>query len=199
MLNLPDTASTATCAAIAQILPVFMVALVAERIAKLREPVTARKRIRLMLATTIRIMVDLILALSLLALTLAALIGIESEGLNGRSATALWTGTVAMGFAILYRWLLLSTPLLSFFNEINQIWVRLVFNSVESLGRAVPQSFAWIWTGVSRVLLVVTEVLFGFLTVGMFNGALSFSEWLAARILGPRAEKPSDEEKSKAG
>jgi len=189
-VNLPDTASAATCTAIAQILPVFMVALVAERIAKLKEPAAFRAQVMLLLATVIRIFFDLALAFTLLTLTFVALLGVEADGLDGSPAKLLWGGSMVMGVAILYRWLLLGTPLLGLLNEANRFWVRLVFDTMEAAGRALPRGVSWLSDVIGRVVLVVSEVLFGFIGAGMFNGALSVSEWLAAKILPAKSAGP---------
>jgi hypothetical protein len=192
--EIPDSASAATCAAIAQILPVFMVALVAERVVRRQDPSDPRARTRMLLATLIRIFVDLALAASLLVLTLLALSGVESEGLTGDWAAVLWTGTVATGFAVLYRWMLMSTPLWSVLNDANRIWIDGVFNAIERLGAKLPEGLNRLSDLIGRVVLVISEIVFGILSAGLFNGALSISEWLAARLT-----RPASSEKRKTG
>lgn len=77
-----DTASAATCAAIAQIMPVFLVALIAERVVVSRsdDPTVVR---RSMLAAAFRVLVDLTIAVGLLTCTGLALVGIEIDGWSG--------------------------------------------------------------------------------------------------------------------
>lgn len=200
MLEFPTTASAATCAAFAQILPVFMVALVAERVARSKEPADSSARARLRLATLVRILFDLMLTAVLLFLTFAALDGIESDGVDGEHAALLWGGTFIIGLAILYRWLLLSTPILSLLTELGEAWARVVTRALDWLLSAVPEGWDFLVDTFGRILQVLSEVVFGLLSAGLFRGLPKLSDWFAPRVtitieIGP-SKTEADRKKS---
>lgn len=182
MIDLPDTASVATCTAIAQILPVFLVALVAERIVRAKQPKSPRARARSTLALLIRILVDLAIATGLLAFTLVALMGIEANGLSGPRAEELWRATFILGFAILYRWMLLSTPLLGVVNEVGRASSNFVFDAVAGLSEGASARLTGAWTALYNGLYFVSEVVFSILGAGLYEGAMRTAEKMVSRI-----------------
>ncbi|WP_313366640.1 hypothetical protein [Microbacterium sp.] len=182
MIDLPDTASVATCTAIAQILPVFLVALVAERIVRAKQPKGPMARARSTLALLIRILVDLAIASGLLAFTFVALMGIEANGLSGPSAEKLWGATFVLGFAILYRWMLLSTPLLGVVNEVGRASSSAIFDTVAGLSEGASAGLAGVWTALYSGLYFVSEAIFSILGGGLYEGAVRTAEKMVSRI-----------------
>lgn len=182
MIDLPDTASVATCTAIAQILPVFLVALVAERIVRAKQPKSPLARARSTLALLIRILVDLAIATGLLAFTLVALMGIEANGLSGPRAEELWGATFVLGFAILYRWMLLSTPLLGVVNEVGRASSNFIFDAVAGLSEGASARLTGALTALYSGLYFVSEVVFSILGAGLYEGAMRTAEKMVSRI-----------------
>lgn len=169
-MNVLDTAGPATCAAIAQIMPVFLVALIAERVV-LRKTETISDRRMAVVATTIRILVDLTLACALLLTTLLSLTAIEVGGVSGQQAEVIWGLTISLFVGVLYRWLLLSTPLLGLFNQAADGIAAALVTLVESVG-AVPE---WL----ARSIQVFVELAAGVLSAGLASGVQSLSELVA--------------------
>lgn len=191
MIDPPDTASVATCAAIAQILPVFMVALVAERIVLAKRPKTPTAKARSVLASLLRIAVDTVIATCLLAFTLRALMGIEANGLRGSDASELWIATFVLGFAILYRWMLLSTPMLQLVSEFGQIVADFIFDGIARLAEILPAWLAGAWTFLYNALYFVSEVAFSVITAGLYDGALRTAERAVSRFVRKDDSAPS--------
>lgn len=172
-----DAMSAATCATVAQIMPVFVVALIAERIVFRRSP-EAGQYPATQFAVLFRIVIDLALALALLGTSALALIGVELRGLAGSAAETVWFGSGLLAVLIVYRWLLLSTPLLAMVAEASRVWARAVEAMLEgaNLVTAVP----------IRTLGVAGDVFLTALSAGLFpvmeqltDGFLS-----AVRLLG---------------
>lgn len=151
--------SAATCASLAQIMPVFVVALIAERIAFRRTP-GAPEYTRNRLTVMLRILIDLALALALLAVTALALIGVELDGLYGRAADAAWIGAGLLATLIVYRWLLLSTPLLSLLADASEVWTRAIDDMLDSASTAAEIPI--------RVLGAAGDVVLTALSAGLF-------------------------------
>lgn len=203
MASLTDAMSASTCATVAQIAPVFLVALVAERIVfrASPSPVEQRKRIAIVL---IRVVIDGTIAVSLLLLTLLAVAGVEADGLTGQSARSAWYGFVLLAIAVIYRWLIVSTPLLPFLNAAAQWWAervaQAIFQIVEwitgLIGRAVLPSF---WTFISQVISIALDIVVGVLTVGFAGPINSVASLLSTRArrndAGPPADSSRDQER----
>jgi len=90
--------SAATCAVLANVIPIFFIALIAERTVSRRDALLGR---------AVRFLADLILATLMLMLEIGVLIGVEKDGLN-QSAPLAWVGSGLVMLAVLYRWALLS-------------------------------------------------------------------------------------------
>lgn len=87
-----------TCATLANVIPIFLIALIAERSVSRRAPHASRAA---------RLVVDFSLAALMLILEIGLLIGVENGGLN-KSGVLAWIGSGALMIAVLYRWALLS-------------------------------------------------------------------------------------------
>lgn len=166
-VNLLDTMSPATCAAIAQIMPVFLVALIAERVV-FRKSEDVAKRRRNIITAVVRIGVDLLLACALLFITLLTLTGIEVGGIEGEQAETIWLFVILLFFGVLYRWLLLSTPLLEMFDGLANAVAAGFVHFIESIGE-VP-----IW--LARAIQVFGELIAGVLSVGLTSGVQSLAD-----------------------
>ena len=101
------TMNTATCEALAQVMPVLLIALIAERVGFNPRKNKRKSRYELAVALT-RTFVDFVLALVIVSLELGFLNGIDGGGYKGSIARSYWAFTVLILIAILYRWLLLS-------------------------------------------------------------------------------------------
>ena len=185
MASLTDAMSAQTCATIAQIAPVFLVALVAERIVFRSSPRPAEQRRRIAVVL-IRVGIDTIIAVALLLLTMLVVAGVETEGLTGRSATYAWFGFVSLAIAVIYRWLLLSTPLLSILNIGAQRWAEWVaqatFQVAEWLGWLIGRSILpGLANVVAQVISIASDVIIGILTVGLVSPVNSVATLLSGR------------------
>jgi len=144
------------CAAIAQVAPVFMVLLVAERVVftaeDSSEPGTRMNAAAMALG---RVLVDLALALLGAALTMSSFIGIEEGGLFGDRAETMWILTFLLITAVLARWLLLSTPLSLIFE-----WTARGLTEFLNLsGEALARVLTGFPLAVSRVIFDLAEGL----------------------------------------
>jgi hypothetical protein len=117
--------SAATCAAVAQLLPVLLVVLIAERIVvpgKRR----SKRRTRRLIAASARLFVDLVLAVTLVVGIFVALAGVENDGLQGQGANTVWVLAIALTVGVVYRWFLLSPVVYEVGTSIANWYVRLL-------------------------------------------------------------------------
>lgn len=132
-----DTMGAGVCSALAQLAPVFMVLLVAERVVFTtgEDDDTVDDLLdndEFWLGTG-RIVVDLLLAAMCAFLTISALIGIEEVGFVGGYAAAMWVITFALIGLVILRWLFLATPLSTVFTGYLRAQARMMFNTAEGL------------------------------------------------------------------
>jgi len=105
-----------TCAVLANIIPIFLIALIAERAVSRKSPLALR---------TAKFVIDFALATVMLALEIGLLIGVENGGLH-KTAPLAWVGTFLILLAVLYRWALLSPAPNDFFDTTFDAAVRLL-------------------------------------------------------------------------
>jgi predicted Co/Zn/Cd cation transporter (cation efflux family) len=170
--------SADTCGAIAQIMPVFMVALIAERIAFKRGASSAETSRRLLVALA-RVVVDLTLAIGLLFVTVRALVGIEVGGLEGAEARATWVLAGLLAVAVLYRWLLLSPPVSRGMQRFLPIYIDIV--------RAALETLTFFPEALLRVTGAFAESLFA-----VVSGGMASVESIASRVIERRRSRGSD-------
>lgn len=117
LIGLLATMGEDTCAALAQVIPVFLIALVAERIVLPERRFLRRKRGRLVIVRNrsrtrafFGIFFSAYLAIAMAGLEMMFLFGIDNGGYTGRTAVNLWVFFVTVLLLVIMRWL---TPVLS--------------------------------------------------------------------------------------
>lgn len=100
-----DTMNAATCATLAQVMPVFLIAFIAQDFVRNRSALPIAEH----LISTFRSGLDAVLVILLLSLEVAFVIGVQSDGIQTKPmAVALWLGALYVAVFIVARWLLLS-------------------------------------------------------------------------------------------
>ena len=162
------------CAALAQLAPVFMVLLVAERVVfAVDEEDTFEDMIEndeAWLAAG-RIAVDLILAGLSAFLTISALVGIEAGGYTGEFANWMWVMTFGLIGLVILRWLFLATPFSALFTRYMRGQAKFLLDVGEGIADGlveVPRALAVV---PREVLATLADVGRGFLQ--FFAGLLS--------------------------
>lgn len=171
--------SGATCATLAQVMPVFLVALTAERIV-FKQSKSPRKMTRRIAAVLARTLLDLAIAIALVVATFMAVAGVENEGLKGDGATTLWNLAIILTIVVVYRWLLLSTP-------IGQVYLEATRGVIPVLERGLLDAPTWLVGAASALVDALIEVVGG--------GVIGMAESLAHRIMRVRVkrdEKPEE-------
>lgn len=131
-----DSMGAGVCGALAQLAPVFMVLLVAERVVfttdgdETLEDLIDDDEVWLGAG---RLVVDLLLAGLCAFLTIGALIGIEAEGYTGPFAETMWNLTFALIALVILRWLFLATPLSAVFTGIARAQAKAAFAFAEGV------------------------------------------------------------------
>lgn len=168
-----------TCAAVAQTLPVFLVALIAERIVfRARRSGLARQ----WLATLARVFIDATIVLTLLVLTAYALVGLEKNGLQGGEAKALWFMSGVVALVVVYRWLLLSTPLLDFSRHVARVVADGTIDFLDGLARGAGSVWGLVVLPTARLLDGALTLVGSVLTVGVTDVAFNITTRLLDRI-----------------
>lgn len=107
-----DTMSAEACAAVAQVVPVFLIALIAERVRAPKSNVLERRRPLVRLAVILRalgrVVVDVSLAVIMVVLEITVLLGIDTDGLGGKTAQQTWALLILVIAVTLLRWLFLN-------------------------------------------------------------------------------------------
>jgi hypothetical protein len=103
-----NSMSADTCAALAQVVPVFLIALIAERVRtpRIKDDETTSRRLAIILRATFRALSDLLLAIVLVALEITVVVGIEAGGMTGEDAQQNWGFFILVTIWTLLRWLL---------------------------------------------------------------------------------------------
>ena len=133
-----------------------------------------------------RVLFDLALMVFLLVWMMLALIGIESNGLSGAGARRLWSGTFFLAVIVVYRWLLLSTPLLDGIGRITSWYGRAVAKMLDAAIMALPAYFEQLLAFTARVLQVLSEAFATVVSAGLWNGIDGISEWFSRRAASRR-------------
>jgi hypothetical protein len=132
--------NVATCEALAQLMPVLLIALIAERVAFKRTKNRRKARFKLASAL-IRTLFELMLALVIIGGELGFLNGIDEHGFKGETARSYWLLAVLVLIAILYRWVLLSPSVSYAFDRLFDLVFKWIGQSLQLFaGRFSPRS-----------------------------------------------------------
>lgn len=178
----------ATCASIAQILPLFFVALVAERVSVRKSRSDGSISDAAVLAVLVRIVVDLLMAFALLVLILLALQGVQKDGLPEERSQVLLIGTFILMCLVLYRWLLLSTPILLLARPLTTAMNEAAESVLNSFGSVLTWQKAFV-----SILFRLPGAIFVVLTLGMSSISVSVVDSVT-RLLTPKDRGKSTEE-----
>ena len=166
-----ESLSPDTCAALAQIVPVFLIALIAERLTtpKFSEADDMVRRLGMILRFAFRAIVDIVLAIAMVAVELRCVLGIERDGLDGDTARQTWALFVVIVIWSLLRWLArnpLIVVAMGLYWRLAGLLADLFIRAVEMLIRGTIGFLGLTTTGVEKF------------TDWMINAITRLSDWL---------------------